>query len=104
MVRDRRPVSAALRDFEERHLQFAQRAGEETRFLGGKVAARFFLDHGQLVDEHARQFEVGLGLAALRVRHQPEEERSILRLEHHELDEPGRAVGGVGGLLDFSHG
>ena len=88
----RMPSGAALRDFHKRHLQIRQRVPQHGGFFARQIAARFLLNHRQLIDEHPREIEVHLALARLRIRNLAEEQRGVLRLHHHELDEALREL------------
>ena len=86
------PPAPALRDFHKRHLQIRQCVPEHGGFFARQIPARFFLNHRQLINEHPREIEVHLALACLRIRNLAEEQRGVLRLHHHELDEALREL------------
>ena len=96
-------ASSATRDFHKGHLQIRQRVSEHGRFFLGQIAARLFLNHRELVDEHFRDLEIHFALAGLRVGDLPEEKRGVLRLHHDELDEALREFAGLGVGLNFGH-
>ena len=65
------------------------------RFFVGQVAARFFLNHRELIDEHPGQLEIHFAFAGLRIRNLPEKKRGVLRLHHDKLDEALRKLAGL---------
>ena len=68
-----------------------------------QIAARFLLNHGQLIDEHFGQLEIHFAFAGLRIRNLPEKKRGVLRVHHDKLDEALRKLAALGVGLDFSH-
>ena len=55
--------SRPTRDFHKCHLQIGKGVAQDHRFFVCQVAARFFLNHLELIDEHPRQIQIDFGFA-----------------------------------------
>src|SRR6266550_5723045 len=81
-----------LGHFHVSHLQIRDGVAQDGRFFVGEVTARFLLNHGELIDEELRQFQVDLALARFWIRNLAEKQRRILRMHHDKFDEPLRKL------------
>ncbi len=72
------------RNFYICHLQIGKRVGQHCCLFAGQVTARFFLNHGELIDEHSGQIEVHFGFAALWIRDLAKKQRGVLRVQSNE--------------------
>ena len=50
-----------------------------------------------------RQVQIDFGFAGLWIWNLTEEQRGVLRVHHHEFDEPLGHLTGLNSFLDFSH-
>ena len=91
------------RSFDKRHLQIGEGIAQHHRFFVCQVAARFFLNHLELIDKHPRQVQIDFGLAGFWIWNLAKKQRGILRMHHHELDEALGHLAGLNGFLNFSH-
>ncbi len=99
------PPPAPLRaDFDIGHLQIGKRVAQHGGLFVRQIAARFFLNHGQLIDEHLGQLQVHFAFAGFWIWDLPEKQRGVLRVHHDELDEALRKLAALCAGLDFSHG
>ena len=92
------------RNFHKCHLQIGKRVAQDCCLFVRQVAARFFLNHRQLIDKHFRQLEIHLALTGLWIWNLPKKKRGVLRVHHDEFDEALRKLAGLCVGLDFSHG
>ena len=93
-----------LRNFDIHHLQIRERVAKHGRLFTAEVAAGFFLNHRQLIDEHFRELEVHFAFARFWIWNLTEKKRGVLRVHHHEFDEALGKLAALGASLDFSHG
>ena len=92
------------RNFDIRHLQIGKSVAQHRGLFVCQIAARFFLNHGQLIDEHLGQLQVHFAFTGFWIWNLTEEKRGILRVHHDELDEALRKLAALCAGLDFSHG
>ena len=92
------------RNFHICHLQIGKRVTQYFCLFASQVAARFFLNHRQLIDEHPGQVEVHFALAGFWIWNLAKEQRGVLRVHHDKFDEALRKLAAQCGFLDFSHG
>ena len=100
----RRAFGRLLRNFDIYHLQIREGVAKHGRFFTAEVAAGFFLNHRQLIDEHFRELEIHFALARFWIGNLTEEKCGVLRVHHYELDEALGKLAALGAGLDFSHG
>ena len=93
----------STRSFHKCHLQIGKSIAQDHRFFVGQVAARFFLNHFELIDEHPGEIQIDLGFAGFWIWNLTEEQRGVLRVHHYKLDEPLGHLTGLNGFLDFRH-
>ena len=90
-------------DLNIRQAKLRQDAAEDFLLVLGKVAPGFFTDDLEVIDEHFGCIKIDFGLPRGGVGHLPQTKRRLLGLHHHEFYETLGDVGGVCGLLYFSH-
>jgi len=56
-----------------------------------------------LIDEHPRQIQIDFGFAGFWIWNLTEKQRCVLRVHHHEFDEPLGHLTGLNSFLDFRH-
>ncbi len=95
--------ASLLRNIDIHHLQVRQRVAKDRALLVTQVAARFFPNHLQLIDEHFRQLEIDFAFAGLRIWDLPEKKRGVLRVHHDKFDEALGKLAALCAGLDFSH-
>ena len=92
-----------LRDLDIDHLQIRKRVAQHGRFFAGEIAARFFLNHRELVDEHFRQLQIHFALTGLRIWNLSKKQCGVLRVHHDKLDKALRELAALGTGLHFGH-
>ncbi len=92
------------RNFDIGHLQIGKSVAQHGGLFVCQIAARFFLNHGQLIDEHLGQLQVHFAFTGFWIWDLPEKQRGILRVHHDELDEALGKLAALCAFLDFSHG
>src|ERR1700751_5466007 len=97
------PPARLARDLDVRHLQIGKRVAQDDRLFVGQVAARFFLNHFELIDEHPSEIQIDLRLAGLWIWNLTEEQRCVLSMHHHKFDEALGHLTGLNSFLNFSH-
>ena len=91
------------RGFDIRHLQIGKSVAQHHCFFVRQVAARFFLNHLELIDKHPREVQIDFRLAGFWIGNLAKKQCGILRMHHHELDEALGHLSGLDGFLNFSH-
>ena len=91
-----------LRNFDVGHVQIRKRVAEDRTFVVRQVAARLFLDHLELIDEHLRQLEIDFTLTGLGIWDLPQKKGGVLRMHHDKLDEALRKLTTHRAGLSFS--
>ena len=91
-----------LRNFDINHLQIRKRVLQDSGFFITKIAARFFLNHRQLVDKHFRELEIDFAFAGFRIWNLAQKKRGVLRVHHDKLDEALGKLAALGCLHFFA--